>query len=50
MDPQACLQRFLDALTDNNAEEAEDSLNDLLDWVQKGGWLPSLPVSIDGTV
>ena len=40
MDPDACLARFLDACHDDDREEAIAALEDLQEWLRKGGFLP----------
>lgn len=40
MDPNACLQRFLDALEDNDASEAWHAHLDLSVWLNRGGFAP----------
>lgn len=40
MDPDACLRRFLEACQDKDKEEAIASLEDLLEWLKRGGYLP----------
>lgn len=40
MDPNACLDRFLSALDDQDYEEAEDAYDDLCAWMLKGGFEP----------
>ena len=42
MDPNACLERFCDALRSDDAEEAEQSANDLIHWLGRGGAMPSV--------
>ncbi len=41
MDPNACLQRFLDALDDNEAHEAWDAHLDLKVWISRSGFEPA---------
>lgn len=41
MDPNACLQRFLDAIEDNEASEAYEAHLDLTAWLRGGGFEPS---------
>jgi hypothetical protein len=41
VDPNACLQRFLDALEDNDASEAWHAHLDLSVWLTRGGFEPS---------
>ena len=43
MDPNAALQRFLDALAAGDRTEATEALNDLHGWIVKGGFLPADP-------
>jgi hypothetical protein len=40
MDPQACLERWRDALTEYDREEEDDARNDLLAWLARGGFEP----------
>lgn len=41
MDPNACLQRFLEALEDNDSAEAWGAHLDLSTWLARGGFEPS---------
>ena len=43
MDPDACLALLLDAFRDGDREAAYGPLEDLLDWIAKGGFLPRDP-------
>lgn len=43
MDPNACLTRLLDALRDKDRMEAVGAMEDLTDWLAKGGALPDDP-------
>jgi len=43
MDPDACLRALLDALRDEDREACYQLLEDLLDWIAKGGFLPADP-------
>jgi hypothetical protein len=43
MDPDACLRALLDAFRDGNRMASYRHLEDLLDWVAKGGFLPEDP-------
>lgn len=40
MDPNACLQRFIGALIDNDSTEAYDAHLDLSTWLRNGGFAP----------
>lgn len=40
MDPQACLQRFIDALAEKDTDEARDAHADLIEWIERGGFEP----------
>lgn len=41
MDPNACLERFLDALEENDYREAFEAHRDLQQWMAKGGFSPT---------
>lgn len=41
MDPQACWERIKEALRDGDREEAQYALQDLAEWIRKGGFLPN---------
>ncbi len=43
MDPNATLRTLLDALHDRNVTVAEEALRMLLDWIDRGGFLPTDP-------
>jgi hypothetical protein len=43
MDPDACLKALLDALRDDKRWRAKGNLEDLLGWIEKGGFLPKDP-------
>jgi hypothetical protein len=45
MDPNATLRVLLDALHDRNVTVAEEALRMLLDWIDRGGFLPTDPRS-----
>ena len=40
MDPNACLERLRIAYCENDFDEIEAAANDLLSWINKGGFLP----------
>lgn len=40
MDPNVTLQWINDFLGNNDIESAENSVEDLADWIEKGGFLP----------
>jgi hypothetical protein len=41
MDPDASLIRLLDTLRDGDRKAATEALMDLLDWIAKGGSMPT---------
>ena len=43
MDPNACLQRFLNALAAGDRDEVLAALSDLQGWITRGGFLPADP-------
>lgn len=47
MDPQITLTDLLAAVRDNDIEAASDSLESLLHWHRKGGFLPDLRAALD---
>jgi hypothetical protein len=40
MDPDACVQRILAAITDQDRHELVDAMMDLAGWLNEGGSLP----------
>jgi len=40
MDPDACFSELLDALTTAETESAHDRADDLLGWLDRGGFAP----------
>jgi hypothetical protein len=42
MDPQACLTRVFDALIDGDLEEAAFAIDDLRNWLGRGGHAPTI--------
>jgi len=42
MDPNACLERLLDAVETNDSEEAVEAARDLLGWMARGGAPPTV--------
>ena len=40
MDPQVCFVRILDAIADDDREEAFYACNDMIEWLNKGGFYP----------
>jgi len=42
MDPNACLKRIEDAVSDRDWEEFHDAHRDLEEWLDKGGFKPNL--------
>lgn len=43
MDPNACLIRLLDALSEDERDEACTALLDLYRWLRMGGFMPDDP-------
>jgi hypothetical protein len=43
MDPDACLAKLLDAFRDGDREAAYEAIEDLSDWLAKGGFMPADP-------
>lgn len=43
MDPNACLNRILDAIMDEDWQDAHDALNELQLWTGRGGYKPTDP-------
>lgn len=40
MDPQACLKRITDAYKEGDQDEFDAALEDLIDWLKRGGFAP----------
>jgi hypothetical protein len=40
MDPNACLVRLLECIETGDREETVHALDDLREWIKKGGFLP----------
>jgi hypothetical protein len=40
MDPTACWQRWLDAISDDDLQEAYEASQDLTNWLNSGGFAP----------
>ncbi len=40
MDPDACLSELLDAVADGDGPEAYDHADNLLEWLNRGGFAP----------
>ena len=47
MDPNACFQRIMDAIADNDRAEAQEAAEDLHEWLRKGGFPPNQIGSAD---
>ena len=49
MDPQACLDRLIDALHDGELQEVTEAAADYAEWTYKGGFLamPKLQMTPD---
>jgi hypothetical protein len=49
MDPQACLNELFRVvlLLDADPDEARELLTNLVEWHEKGGFLPDLKVALD---
>jgi len=43
MDPQATLERILDALANEDGTELVEACQDLANWLRKGGFAPKMP-------
>jgi hypothetical protein len=43
MDPDACLDRLIDAATSGDADELRCAASDLAHWLERGGFPPSDP-------
>jgi hypothetical protein len=41
MDPDACLIRLLEAIGDNDWDESLHALDDLFQWLSRGGFAPN---------
>lgn len=48
MDPTACLQRIFDAVKDNDHEEYFTAFEDLFNWLDRGGFSPTMPRTLKG--
>lgn len=48
MDPKATLKRLEEAIRDKDFLEAQEALEDLADWVRRGGFLPVFSIEFDG--
>ena len=46
MDPTACLDRALNALDDEDFDQADSALSDLATWTLRGGFSPVLSKSM----
>lgn len=49
MDPDACVNRLLEALGDRSREEAEEAADDLNEWLEKGGFEPRRSAEVEIT-
>lgn len=48
MDPDACMHSLLTALRDKDFDGAADALENISDWLRRGGFFPlALPQAID---
>lgn len=49
MDPDACFEKLVDCYKVNHCEEEweeiEETARDLLDWLEKGGYAPSITLN-----
>jgi hypothetical protein len=50
MDPNACIQRILDAFRDGDNEELEQAMLDLFNWLKSGGFSPAIPNNFPASV
>lgn len=48
MDPNACMQRILNAIKAQDKYAAEDALEDLIEWLEKGGFAPRFTSEMAG--
>ena len=46
MDPNACFARIFDLLAEGDNEEAFYACNDLINWLERGGFAP-VPVKVE---
>ena len=46
MDPQATLDRMLEAVRLGEADEAGEALDDLVDWMARGGRAPDVDAAL----
>lgn len=42
MDPKACLERMLHALLAEDYDEAHNAADDLVNWLERGGFAPEI--------
>jgi hypothetical protein len=47
MDPTACLDLILSDLVERNREEAIDGLRNLADWLERGGFFPTVKARLE---
>lgn len=43
MDPRAAVQRFVEAVTDEEFDDAANAAHELAEWLDDGGFTPTLP-------
>ncbi len=48
MDSNACMQRLLDAIDDNDREECEEATLALVRWLEAGGFAPTFTSAMAG--
>ena len=41
MDPNACFESFLDAISEHDIDEAKYTKEDLISWLNRGGFEPN---------
>lgn len=46
MDPTVCLLRALKALLNDDRDESSDSLDELSEWLVRGGFFPDVPKAV----
>jgi hypothetical protein len=47
MDPTATLIALLDAIGDKDRDGASNALDDLMSWIERGGFVPNVEAAIE---
>jgi len=42
MDPTACWKEIVECLREDNVIDAEEKINDLMNWLNRGGAMPTI--------